>query len=133
MTVRPGDVGQTPGNDSTPAPDDGTGGDPEAGDFIGGGRGDVDPAPRSEDHGGGALIGGRGDVDPDPEVDGAGGAGALDMERLCVGVIDPLDGESTLLGGDTGDLEDMAVEADFGDVEIEFDDSLADTDIVADA
>jgi len=128
--------GPTQGSgDSTPIPpevDDGTGGDPEPGDFIGG-RGDVDPPPETEDHGGGELIGGRGDVDPAPETDDAGGAGALDMERLGVGVIDPLKGESSLLGDDAGGLEDMAAESDFGDVEIEFDDSLADADIGAEA
>ena len=112
-----------------PAPDDGTGGDPEAGDFIGGGRGDVDPPPETEDHGGGKLIGGSGDVDPASEADDAGGAGALDMERLGGGVIDPLNGEASLLGDDTGDLEEMAADVDLDDAEIEFDDSLADADI----
>ena len=112
-----------------PGPDDGTGGDPEAGDFIGG-RGDVDPAPEAEDHGGGEMIGGRGDVDPAPETEDAGGAGGLDMEMLGVGAIDPLDGESTLLGDDSGDLAEMTAAADLGgEVEIEFDDSLADADI----
>ncbi len=42
---------------------------------------------------------------------------------------DPLEGESTLLGGDTGDLAEMAAEADQGELEVEFDDSLADIEL----
>jgi len=121
------DVGQD-GNAGMPAPDDGTGGDPDADDFIGG-RGDVDPAPETEDHGGGELIGGRGDVDPAPETEDQGGAGGPDMIALGLGAVDPLDGGSTLLGGDTGDLAEMASEADLGDIEVEFDDSLVDADM----
>jgi hypothetical protein len=117
-----------PGSQTMPAPDDGTGGDPDADDFIGG-RGDVDPPPETEDHGGGELIGGRGDVDPAPETEDQGGGGGLDMIALGLGAVDPLDGESTLLGGDEGNLAEMAAEADLGDVEIEFDDSLVDADI----
>ena len=121
----------TSGSQSTPIPpeaDDGTGGDPEEGDFIGG-RGDVDPAPEAESAGGaGELVGDRGDIDFDPETEDAGGSGGLDMGALGLGAVDPLEGESTLLGGDTGDLAEMAAEADLGDVEVEFDDSLADTD-----
>jgi hypothetical protein len=75
------------------------------------------------------MIGGRGDVDPDPDLDDDAGGG-LDMERLGLGAIDPLEGESSLLGGDTGDLAEMTEAADLGaDVEIEFDDSLADAGI----
>jgi hypothetical protein len=113
---------------SMPAPDDGTGGDPDADDFIGG-RGDVDPAPETEDHGGGELIGGRGDVDPAPETEDSDDGGGLNTIALGLGAVDPLDGESTLLGGDTGDLAEMTAEADLGDVEVEFDDSLVDADI----
>jgi hypothetical protein len=51
------------------------------------------------------------------------------MERAGFGVIDPLDGKSSLLGEDTGDLAEMAAETDLSDVEIEIDDSLADADI----
>jgi hypothetical protein len=111
-----------PGSQTMPAPDDGTGG---GGELIGG-RGDIDPAPEAEAAGGaGGLIGGRGDVDPAPETEEQG-AGELIGGR---GDIDPLDGESTLLGGDTGDLAEMAAEADLGDVEVEVDDSLVDADI----
>jgi hypothetical protein len=81
-----------PGSQTMPAPDDGTGGDPDADDFIGG-RGDVDPPPETEDHGGGELIGGRGDVDPAPETEDQGGGGGLDMIALGLGAVDPLDGE----------------------------------------
>ena len=117
-----------PGSQSMPAPDDGTGGEPDADDLIGG-RGDVDPPPEAEDHGAGKLIGERGDVDPAPEAEEAGGAGGLDMRALGLGAVDPLEDESTLLGGDTGYLAEMTTEADLGDVEVEFDDSLADADI----
>jgi hypothetical protein len=95
--------GSGPRDQTMPAPDDGTGGDPDADDFIGG-RGDVDPPPEAEDHGGGELIGGRGDVDPAPETEDSDDGGGLDMIALGLGAVDPLDGESTLLGGDTGDL-----------------------------
>ena len=112
-----------------PAPDDGTGGAPDADDFIGG-RGDVDPPPETEDHGGGDLIGGRGDVDPAPETEEAGGFGGLDLEAAGLGAVDPIEGESSLLGGDTGDLVEMTDAADLsGDVAAEFDELPADTDI----
>jgi hypothetical protein len=118
-----------PGSQTTPAPDDGTGGEPEAGDFIGSERGDVDPAPETEKAGGaGELIGGRGDVDPAPETEDSD-AGGIDMVRLGVGVIDPPQDESTLLGADTGNLAEMATEADLADTEIEFDDLLVDADV----
>jgi hypothetical protein len=116
---------------TTPAPDDGTGGDPDASDFIGG-SGDVDPARETEGHGGGGGLdmerAGSGAVDPAPETEDSG-AGGLDMERLGIGVIDPLGGESSLLGDDTGDLAEMAAEADLIEVEVEFDDVLVDADI----
>jgi hypothetical protein len=121
---------EAPNNESMPVPDEfevtNEGGelDPTV-TGVGG-----DPAPETEDHGGGEMIGGRGDVDPDPQLDDAGGSGGLDMERLGLGSIDPLEGESSLLAGDTGDLEEMAEAADLGaDVEIEFDDSIGDAGI----
>jgi hypothetical protein len=40
-----------------------------------------------------------------------------------------LDGKSSLLGEATGDLAEMAAEADLGDIEIEVDVSVADVDI----
>jgi hypothetical protein len=124
-----GGSGDAPGSQSMPAPDDGTGGDPDADDFIGG-RGDVDPPPETENHGGGDLIGGRGDVDPAPETEDAGGPGGLDLVATGLGAIDPVQGEPSLLGGDEGDLAEMTAEADLGgDIEVEFDDSLADTGI----
>lgn len=122
-----------PESQSTPIPDEfevtGEGGelDPSL-------TGNIDPDPELEPAGsGGDLIGGRGDVDPDPELRDAGGGDELDMERAGLGTIDPLDDESTLLGGDEGDLGEMIAAADLGsDVEVEFDDSLADADIGVD-
>jgi len=109
-----------------PAPDDGTGGDPDESDFIGG-PGNIDPASETEPAGGaGELVGGRGDVDPASETEPAGPAGELIGGR---GDIDPFDGKSSLLGEDSGDLAEMAAEADLGDIEIEVDDSLADADL----
>jgi hypothetical protein len=122
--------GGAPDSESMPAPDDGTGGDPDAGDFIGE-RGDADPPAEAQDHGGGDLIGGRGDVDPAPDSDDAGG-GAIDTAMLGGGgAIDPLEGESSLLGGDTGDLVEMTDAADLNGepFEIEFDASATGADI----
>jgi hypothetical protein len=118
-----------PKSQSMPAPDDGTGGQPDESDFIGG-PGNVDPASETQPAGGaGELVGGRGDVDPAPETEDDGGGGALDMERAGFGAIDPFDGKSSLLGEDTGDLAEMDAEAEQGDIEIEIDDSLADVGI----
>ena len=127
--------GPTQGSDdSTPIPpevDDGTGGDPDIDDLIGG-RGDIDPAPETEPAGAGGSLdtvaAGLGAVDPDPDAEEAS-AGTIDMVSLGQGVIDPLEGESTLLGDDAGDLADMSAQADLGDAEVEFDDSLVDADI----
>lgn len=120
--------GSGPRDETMPAPDDGTGGDPDADDFIGG-SGDVDPAPETEDHGGGELIGGRGDVDPAPETEESGSADEIDMVKLGLGAVDPLDGESTLLGGDSGDLAEMVADSELNGELFELDDSLVDAEI----
>lgn len=123
-----------PDSESMPAPDDGTGGDPDESDFIGE-KGDADPAPEAEDHGGaGALdtvAAGQGAVDLDSDLDDAGDLGTLDMERVGMEAIDPIDGESSLLDGDEGDLAAMAADVALGGepFEVEFDDSFADADI----
>jgi hypothetical protein len=138
-----------------PAPDDGTGGDPDESDFIGG-KGDVDPSPETEDHGGEGpldiVAAGQGAVDFDPDLDDAGAVGALDLERAGTGAIDPFDGDTELsgrdagdlgggfdmkieegelplLGDDAGDLADMGTDADLVVIAIEVDDSLVDAEI----
>lgn len=123
----PGTTTQSSG-DSTPVPDEiaDPGGkgplDPTAGGEGG------DPAPETEEFGRGGLIGTGGDVDPDPDLDGLGGAGALDTVTAGMGAIDPAD--STLLGGDEGDLAVLAEEPDAGvGLEIDLDDSLGDLDL----
>ena len=131
--------GQGQQGNSTPIPeeaDDGTGG--EGGELDPSITGDVDPAPETEDHGGegglDTVRAGQGAVDGDPELDSTGG-GTVDTQLLGVGVIDPLDGESTLLAGDAGDLAELNDQADSLDVDEplsridSFFDSDSDTDV----
>jgi len=113
---------------SMPVPDEsaGAGGRGPLDPTAGGGGGD--PAPETEESGHGGLIGTGGDVDPDPDLDDLGGAGALDTVTAGMGAIDPVD--STLLGGDEGDLAALADEPDAGSgLEIDLDDSLTDLDL----
>ena len=77
---------------------------------------------------GGSTQGGDGQGDGQTMPTPGDGSGRASGSTL----LDDLGAGSTLLGGDTGDLAEMAAEADLGDIEIEFDDSLADTDIGAD-
>ena len=67
-------------------------------------------------------------IDPEPD---STGTGTVDMDRVGLGAIDPIDGESTLLAGDAGDLAELSEEGDFVDLDDSFfvADSFSDSDI----
>jgi hypothetical protein len=95
-----------------------------------GGAGDPDPDLEAAGDAGG-LKAGAGDTDPDPDLADAGGAGALDHQLL--GAVDPAESmvDGPMEGSDLA--EALGSAEDFADTDIEFDDSVLDLDVEADA
>ena len=131
---------QPSSSDSTPIPDEaggGFGGDGSgasgAGGIDGSLGGAIDPEPGSDGVADGeaaaadldSVLIGRGVVDDAPELEESG-AGGIDLERIGLGAVDPVGGESTLLDDEGAtSLTDLGTQIGGDDLEI-------DTDLVAD-